>query len=200
MSEGKNRPQFKFWCKFRGNSCVDEALDQVAENFLPWIWTIRFHIINNSTGKNILIFQFWPLDCQGYPVSGRAWLDFRKMLFPRGNWNSSPGNGQVPELEEFGQWPRAEEGILGLSRSWIPVIPFQLRVFHELLQVVPGAASREKPSKTQPPLGCGHTLGQGKPLLPLEKPMAQPRSASRNTKSRKITWFHSFLHVWTRIF
>lgn len=91
-------------------------------------------------------------------------------------------------------------GIVQELHSVIPAIPFQLRVFHEQLQVVPGAASTEKPSRPQPPLGCGHTLGQGKPLLPLEKPMAQPRSAIRDTKSRKITWFHSFLHVWTRMF
>lgn len=27
-------------------------------------FTFRFYITNNSTGKNLLVFQFWPLSCQ----------------------------------------------------------------------------------------------------------------------------------------
>lgn len=125
-------------------------------------------------------------------MSGRDWLYFREMFFPQGNWNCSPGNGQVAELKECLEFWDCPGAGLGDPCDSLPA------------QGIPWAAAgspwscqqRRRPSKSRPPPGCGPTLGQGKPLLPLEKPVAQPRGF----KSRKISWFPRFLHVWTRMF
>lgn len=57
-------PQFKFQCKFREISVLMRLKTKWQRTSFPG-FTLRFHIINNRTGKNILILQFWPLSCQG---------------------------------------------------------------------------------------------------------------------------------------